>query len=261
MHWLLEILRLRLALVSIAALVAGVFSIWASLPDATKLRYIGTIEEAIELQLNPPDERFNVSEASKLDVVFLVDITVSMQPFLSSLVGHLDELSGSSYGQEWSIRYSVITFADDPVPSTVEVPLLAPGEFPTMVLNELSEVPLLGRDFGERSFDAITNAISLSDWAQDSNRLIILITDAPSREHSKGLSEEEIISALAESRVVLSTVYLGWVLRSENPYERLCNGINYSLRGDCLSTEKLDYLVALDTVLEAFMGKVEAGKS
>lgn len=148
-------------------------------------------------------------------VVFVVDTTISMQPYIDATRAALTEIyaqAGRS-GASDKFAFGLIGFRDDAaaVPGldyqTRTFVTLQHGASPEKFLagmEEMTEARVSTRSFREDSYAGIDQAISAIDWTGFGARFIVLVTDAGPREAGDPLSatglSAEGLSALARER-------------------------------------------------------------
>ena len=147
-------------------------------------------------EIAPPS---GTRETFKAGVVFVVDTTISMEPYIRGtrnaletvlrqvsssaasdaisfgLIGYRDNLAGSS-----DLEYDVRTFVD-----------LAEGSSADVFLNgisQMSEAKSSSKNFREDSFKGVAHAISAMNWEGFGARYIVLVTDAGPRIEGDPLS-------------------------------------------------------------------------
>lgn len=151
---------------------------------------------SVNTLVNAPD---SIRKGYKAGVVFVVDTTVSMEPYIRGtrnalkavleqvesssesdtisfgLIGYRDNLDGAD-----GLEYDVRTFVDLPQGSSSDAFLQG--------ISEMTEARASSRNFREDSFKGIEYAISAMDWRGIDERFIVLVTDAGPRVEGDPLS-------------------------------------------------------------------------
>lgn len=128
------------------------------------------------------------------DIVFCIDSTGSMSPCIKgvkdnieSLVKGFNETQGVTL--DWRVR--VVGFRDFEVDSE---PIINTFEFTNdkgVFANQLSEITVTGGgDYEESALDAIWYAVRSSDWRKTCHKVVVLFTDAGTKQVSKTVQDE-----------------------------------------------------------------------
>jgi len=128
-----------------------------------------------------PDKIEKIPVANKLpwDLIFLVDITGSMQPQIDAVVNNLKTFVNNLASRGIDYRLGLILFTD--VIEKIYQPTYSPDEF----LNWLKPVKAYGGgDEKENALEALVTIPKRITFRPDANKVAILITDAPY--HQKG---------------------------------------------------------------------------
>ncbi|KAH7332678.1 hypothetical protein B0J17DRAFT_603542 [Rhizoctonia solani] len=136
------------------------------------------------------DDGGTATKAS-LDVLFLLDATGSMQPYIDQVRDSIQELSSSLVSTtNWTndaLRFGLVTFNDHPLPLD-QVTTSHPFSTDVNVLKStLSTVVAQGGGDGpEAQCEALREALH-ADWHDNATKIAILITDSPPH----GIGEDE----------------------------------------------------------------------
>ncbi|MCO5249796.1 MAG: OmpA family protein [Candidatus Kapabacteria bacterium] len=124
-------------------------------------------------------EKIPVAENVPVDFVFAVDITGSMQPIINSIKSNISFFTQTLVKRGIDYRLGLILFSDDI--EKVYNPTSNVSDF----LKWLNPVKARGGgDEKENALEALEAAAKMIDWREESNRVCVMITDAPY--HQKG---------------------------------------------------------------------------
>ncbi|MEO8614386.1 MAG: vWA domain-containing protein [Luteolibacter sp.] len=153
-----------------------------------------TRERATEATQAPRKKR-----TPQLDVVFVMDLTRSMGPFVNKTMEMLQGITANFQNAEASgasIRFGIWGYRDNPelcrgiefntrnyTPELQEI-----GSF-VKTLESVNETKVDSIDYAEDVFAGMTDAIQKTRWRENSARMILLVGDAPGR--STGETEPE----------------------------------------------------------------------
>ena len=152
----------------------------------------------------------------KLDIVWVVDTTVSMRPYIDRTMAVIEEISheiGKSSDTNVAINFGIWGFRDN----RVDIPnigyttknytdkLVNAEEF-SHVLSSVKTTKVDSVDYPEDLFSGMNNAINDTNWRKNAMRFIVLVGDAPSHKagHKWNLSgqNEETLRSMANDRNV-----------------------------------------------------------
>ncbi len=160
-------------------------------------------------------------EALQVDIVFVIDTTRSMQPFLDMTRDALVEMAGR-FGEETErrVRFGLVTFRD----SIEVIPQL---EYDTrnwtpeltdaatviaLLEDEVSATDVGSLDYAEEVFAGVDTALR-SAWREDSLRFLILVGDASSHpkghpQNITGKDEFDLRRELDDQQIHLHSIHL-----------------------------------------------------
>ncbi len=122
-----------------------------------------------------------------IDIMFVVDTTESMQPYLDKVIEATREFVGMS-GASSSIRFGIIGYRDkDPrfgyVAKEFTDKTLSAQDFLRVSGGVEAKRPVVtGDDFPECVFQGINTALDSPQWRKDAAKIIFLVGDAPGRD-------------------------------------------------------------------------------
>lgn len=148
---------------------------------------------------------------NKADIVFLLDVTGSMDPCIEGLKENIDQLSDSFEGtQEVEVdwRARIIGYRDFEV-DTEDYKLVGRDNPMVSTASQLKQQvkPFYadgGGDLAESALDAIEFAIENTDWVNigEGHRIIVLLTDAPTKSRTvSGLDLNDVLQKLQEEHI------------------------------------------------------------
>ena len=167
-----------------------------------------------------------------LDAVFVIDMTLSMQPYIDAVRGALRQSTQTLASQVGfdRIRFGLVGYRDVPeaspgiqflshnfttelLPPTEFSALLRPGDSGSEAEPAIAEAAVSSGDFEEEVFAGLETALN-SSWSGDAGRIIILIGDAPSHPlgHEKnmtGLDERSVREMADQANVYIASIYIG----------------------------------------------------
>jgi hypothetical protein len=159
----------------------------------------------------------------KADVVWVVDTTVSMKPFIDKALEVMRKISaklGDSKETEDAMRFGVWGYRDsvEDMPGIEYTtfnytPKLLPVE---QFIEQLSKVDVTetdSMDYPEDMFSGVADAISNTSWTPGAARFIVLVGDAPSHQaghkwNLSGKEEQSLRSLIADRRIYLAAIHL-----------------------------------------------------
>ncbi|MCB2130179.1 MAG: VWA domain-containing protein [Rhodobacteraceae bacterium] len=150
----------------------------------------------------------------KAAVVFVVDTTLSMEPYIRGTKAAIEEIykNVAGGGNEGSVSFGLIGYRDSlkaapgleyDVKTFVNLDDGFSSERFLDGISQMAEAKSSSRNFREDSYAGVEYAISALDWAQFGARFIVLVTDAGPREandeySSTGLSAEGLNNVVRE---------------------------------------------------------------
>jgi hypothetical protein len=192
--------------------------------EELKLLEVASIPESFAPTEEPPS-REEILRDFKVGVMFVIDSTISMGPYIEQTRAAVEDLyrriAGSEIGER--VSFGLIAFRDrtDLVPEieydvTKTFVELTPDQEPDLVLQGLAEVTeaeVSTVGFNEDAYAGIDQAVSQAGWNQFGGRFVVLITDAgpnPSRESTIAeRADAASLSALArEQGIAIYTMHL-----------------------------------------------------
>ena len=172
------------------------------------------------------DDRAAQDDEFRTGVVFVLDTTVSMQPFIERTYQTIEYFYSAFESMETSgyIDFGLVGYRDNITfnPSGLEYvthvfqPLDTQADSRQVLVNmrRMTAATAPTVDFREDGFAGISTAISAMDWTPYNTRVIILVTDASSREGPDSLaavgnlSPETVAEVLRQSNIALVPVHL-----------------------------------------------------
>ena len=191
--------------------------------EELKLLEVASIPQSFEPTQEPPS-REEILRDYKVGVMFVMDSTISMGPYIDQTRAAVEDLyrriADSEIGER--VSFGLIAFRDrtDLVPELEYVTKtfveLTPDQEPDLVLQGLAEVTeaeVSTVGFNEDAYAGIDEAVSQAGWDDFGGRFVVLITDAgpnPSRESTIGeRADAASLSALArEQGIAIYTMHL-----------------------------------------------------
>lgn len=245
-----------LTFLSLTASFVALFAVWKSFPDNERSSILQKTYQVFD-DLFDPGAKYAVQASPNVDVAYVIDQTSSMGPFFIDLYSSLNKTSEAYELKGLNVRFAAIAFSDSPSLPEVLVSFGANNYSAIRDTGVLSGAMHYNGDRPERALDAVLYAALELDWNQDSNKMVVLITDSPSKPNLFGLSDEKMSDLLAKEKIFFSAIYLGWIRDEESiPYQPLCDGINYSMSGDCVWSQKLGYQNSIEFVNDSLSRKI-----
>jgi hypothetical protein len=145
-----------------------------------------------------------VSSPPKVDLVFAIDTTGSMDDKIEGLVASLQALADRLAEKDADWRVAILAFGDLTVAGDTIVATSFIGSVRTLK-HSLGRLPRNsgGVNDGESSFEALQKAISLSGYRSGVIKVVVLITDEPALQHR---ITSQFISAQLRAAEVLTFV-------------------------------------------------------
>lgn len=213
-----------------------------------------------------------VAKDIAIDVVWVIDTTVSMRPFIEKTMEVVQQVSGAIGNDQQvrdAVRFGIWGYRDSAkdikgieyttfnyTPELQDIDTFA-AELTKVQVTEVDSV-----DYAEDMFSGVADAISQTAWRPDAIRFLVLVGDAPSHEagHKWNLSgqEENSLRSLADDRkVFVSSLHL------KNPkatkYHELAETQLRTLATNP-GVDQATYMDAVSTDVEEF-GKLSASLS
>lgn len=129
----------------------------------------------------------------KIELVYVIDTTASMQPFIEGTLRAIEKMAGSIAGDPDiadNVRFGMWAFRDSLEIEGIEyltknyTPELQDATAFAATLGSVAEAKVGSKGFPEDVFSGLDKAIAETAWSEDAMRFIVLIGDAPS--HTKG---------------------------------------------------------------------------
>ncbi len=158
-----------------------------------------------------------------VDIVWVVDTTVSMRPFIKSTLDVISKASIEMVDNSpdniklnfgvWGYRDSVIDIPKIGYTTKNYTPELEGIKEFTETLSTVDVTKVDSKDYPEDMFSGISDAMELTNWSKNSIKLIILVGDAPSHKkgHKWNLSNqnENILRELANGqKIYIASFYI-----------------------------------------------------
>jgi serine/threonine-protein kinase PpkA len=167
------------------------------------------------------------------DVVFVIDMTVSMDPYIKAVESAMREASqalSQKLADPSALKFGLVGYRDSPEHSpgiewaanNFTSDLLPAAEFRDLLGSGVVQVATVGSgDHEEEVFAGVQMAIA-SNWSAQSARTIVLIGDASSHplDHEKnttGLSEQAVRALADQEQVYIASIYVGGAGSSDYP--------------------------------------------
>ncbi|QJW96779.1 vWA domain-containing protein [Frigoriglobus tundricola] len=153
------------------------------------------------------------SPMPQADIVFVLDVTGSMQNQIDGLKNGIGTFARDLTRAKVDARFGCVAFRDLFVPEPNGFPQMQVLKFKdetftsdaTAFRDEIAKQRASGGgDTPETSFEAISEAAGLKDWRKSASRVLVLITDAPPKIYatpSLGQSEKETIESLRANKI------------------------------------------------------------
>ena len=161
-------------------------------------------------------------EDLKIDLVWVIDTTRSMQPYINKVqevVRSTSKNIAADPGLNDKIAFGVWAYRDSESISGIEYntrnftpELLAVNDFVT-IIELVKETPVDSVDMAEDMFSGIDDAIAKTRWRENALRIIVLVGDAPSHEaghkwNASGKEENTLRTLATESRASIMALHL-----------------------------------------------------
>ena len=164
----------------------------------------------------------------KLEVVYVVDTSASMQPYIDatraaihkvvSRVADDPEVSDNIKFGIWAFRDSLDITGIEYLTTNFDSGLMDAAAFAD-VLDQVNDAPVGSKGFPEDVFSGVDDALRKTAWSDGTVKLMFLIGDAPSHEkghqwNASGKGAEELNQYAKDSRISISAIH---ILDSEDP--------------------------------------------
>jgi hypothetical protein len=158
----------------------------------------------------------------KLDFVFVMDLTLSMQPFVDAtleLVRKVAEEAGRLPELKAGLRLGFLGYRDSENIKDIEfttrnfTPKLQTVTEFAETLKQVRATSVDSVDYPEDVFSGIKKGITETAWTKDAVRVLILVGDAPGHElghewNGAGMDEHDLRNLATESKVKLMALHL-----------------------------------------------------
>lgn len=159
----------------------------------------------------------------KFDVVWVIDTTRSMQPFIAGtreVVANASKLLSSKADVADQLKFGLWGYRDpmDEIPGIEYLtknytPELQPVDAFLQGLDAVQETRTDSVDYPEDVFSGVADAIAKTAWTPDAIRVMILVGDAPAHElghkwNRSGQNEDTLRALLTENKVLMITIQL-----------------------------------------------------
>jgi|SRR5579883_512032 len=151
------------------------------------------------------------SPMPQADIMFVLDVTASMQNQIDGLKDGIGTFANDLYRAKVDARFGCVAFRDLTVPESPEFPQMQLLKFKGEVFtsdarvfsDEVAKLRAVGGgDIPESSFEALSEAASITEWRKSAIRTLILITDAPPKILvGQGQSKKTTIDSLRENKI------------------------------------------------------------
>lgn len=164
-----------------------------------------------------------VAQNLKFDVVWVIDTTRSMQPFISGtreVVANASKLLAAKAAVADQLKFGLWGYRDpvEDIPAIEYLtknytPELQPVDTFLQGLEAVRETTTDSVDYPEDVFSGVADAIAQTAWTPGAVRLMILVGDAPAHEkrhkwNKSGQDEETLRALLTENKVTMITIQL-----------------------------------------------------
>ncbi|MBI2767057.1 MAG: VWA domain-containing protein [Chloroflexi bacterium] len=141
----------------------------------------------------------------KVDIVFVIDTTGSMNDKIAGLVGTLQILADCLGEKSADWTAAVVAFGDLTVPGDTIAATPFTASVP-MLKRSLGNLPHNhgGGNEGESSFEALQKAIVLRGFRRDSIKVAVLITDEPALQHT--VTSRDVSKSVRSAEMILFVV-------------------------------------------------------
>lgn len=161
-----------------------------------------------------------------MDAVFVIDMTVSMQPYIDAVRGAVRDaaraLSANFSSTSEKLRIGLVGYRDSPEHSpgiefaakNFTPDLLSAEEFIELMDTGVVKAATVGSgDFTEDVFAGLKAAVD-SNWSNEAARIVFLIGDASghpvgSPKNSTGLDEKSIRELAKQNNIYIASIYVG----------------------------------------------------
>ncbi len=158
-----------------------------------------------------------------VDVVFVMDMSTSMQPYLDATKRAMDQ-AARQFGQSADavdIRFGLVGFRDDPSRSpgldfavrNFTPQLVDAAGFSSLLDNEAQAASVSSLGYSEDLFAGVLEGVSGAHWRHDSLRFVILVGDASGHpaghaQNSTGHNEDSLLNRAEDRKVHIVSVHL-----------------------------------------------------
>ncbi|MDL2267280.1 hypothetical protein LJC46_04745 [Desulfovibrio sp. OttesenSCG-928-G15] len=165
----------------------------------------------------------DVAKSLKFDVVWVVDTTRSMQPFITStreLVEKGSRMLAADENVSKNLRFGIWAYRD-PVKDIPDIEYLTKNFTPELqnidsfskTIAEVKETTVDSVDYPEDVFSGVADAVTKTAWTPGAVRIVILVGDAPSHEKThkwniSGHDEEGLRTLLSENKVTMLSLQI-----------------------------------------------------
>ena len=224
-----------------------------------------------------------------LEVVYVIDMTASMQPYINAVAEAVRE-STQSLGQRVgtkNLKFGLVGYRDDPELSpglgftakNFTPELLTPDTFTELLRSGggtdaetggrvIAEASVGSGDFPENVFAGVEAGIN-SNWGGDAGQVIILIGDAPSHpighgKNTTGLDEISLKAMAEQQDVYIGSVFLGTeasehFATAKSQFETMASGDNETVSFGVVGGDGASVQSELRDVINAVLALVEEG--
>ncbi len=158
--------------------------------DRDDLRIDGKFARLLEVAART---RTGESEGEKgsvaIDIVFVMDTTNSMKPYLENVLAATEEFAKAHTDD--ALRFGFIGYQDDdsqfdyhPYPTKAFTTRTLPADEFVRILAQVKaqETPVKGDDIPEAVFEGVDAALESGQWREDAIKIVFLVGDAPGKE-------------------------------------------------------------------------------
>lgn len=193
----------------------------AAVPNARGADTIDAADYMAGAQLGRTDITGANIDSMKVDIVFVIDTTRSMQPYIDatrSMVSNIAERLSGDY--DGDIKFGVVGYRDDTnvtpaieyVAKNFTPELVDASELASLLGAEVKATQVGSRDYAEDVFAGVDAGIK-SSWRDDAARLLVLVGDASSHplgadKNTTKKDEKALLREIRDSSIHVLSIHL-----------------------------------------------------
>ncbi len=206
------------------------------------------INEMLEEMASMPAAAAYSSSSTKVDLVFVIDSTGSMSPYITNVKNNVAEFARAIGESGVTLRLGLIDYRDITSDGIDSTKVHEPGYSPWMQVSEfIKELTTVGAygggDEPETPIDGLGNLVkSDAGWSSDAYKFVMLITDASFKDdNTHGIANmEEMIRLLREKGIQVSTITPERVLELYGDLAGMTGGVQIPL-SDNFADDMMEY--------------------